>query len=487
MPISRDADGNIRRFASRGMVAVRCMQYRPKAAMEELRRQIVARGVRIIDRFCMTELLTTDGHYPTAGAVCGAFGFDVRDGGSVAIRARRTVLATGAIAMKGTHYIDNVTCDGVSAGLRAGARVVDLEFSFGGTFSVLMGRFNFGSYNVAVAHGARLVNARGERFMAQYDPVRFERSELARVVAAYAKEMMEGRGPVYVDLRGCDESYWHDLATLQSGHGASILLSGQIPDPRKAPLAIEPTWGLWNGGRAGLKVDLRCHSNVPGLLAAGVASKNDATGTHASAGIPTAYAMNSGWHAGETASREAADCDAPVLSNDLTARLHDAALSPLSRPAGPVTADDIHDGLCRLESSVVDSMILNEDKLHRMAARATELRGLVDRVAARDTFDLVKLHEARNIAECARAVYLSALDRTESREQFYREDHPLTDDDAWFCWHGATQAADGRLVFDRERIPFERYRLHPPEGMRPPHPSPIAAIMDGTFDPAVYA
>jgi len=487
VPISRDSKGDIRRFSSRGMVAVRCMQYKPKAAMEELRRQAVARGVRIIDRLCMTELLTTDGEYPTRAAVAGAFCFDVRSGGCVTIRASRTVLATGGIAMKGTHNIDNVTCDGVSAAIRAGARAVDLEFSFGGTFSKLLGRFNFGSYNVAVAHGARLINARGQRFMERYDPVRFERSELSRVVAAYAKEMLDGRGPVYVDLRQCDESYWHDLAGLQSGRGASILLSDQIPDPRTNPLAIEPTWGLWNGGRGGLKIDLHCHSSLAGLLAAGVASKNDATGTHASAGIPTAYAMNSGWHAGDTAAREAVELGPPVLPNGLLAQLQEAALAPLARPPWPLTADDIHDELSRLEGSAVDTIVLNEAKLHGMALRAAELRTLADRVTASDTFDLVKVHEARNVSECARAVYLSALDRTESREQFYREDYPLTDDSDWFCWHGATQTADGELRFDRERIPFERFRLHPPSGPREAHPSPIAAIMNGTFDPAVYA
>jgi succinate dehydrogenase/fumarate reductase flavoprotein subunit len=72
IPISKDEDGNIRRFSSRGMVTVRCLQYQPKTAMEELRRRCLAAGVRILDRINVADLITSDGAYPTAGAVCGA-------------------------------------------------------------------------------------------------------------------------------------------------------------------------------------------------------------------------------------------------------------------------------------------------------------------------------------------------------------------------------------------------------------------------------
>src|SRR4051794_22143364 len=80
VPISRDEKGNIRRFASRGMVNVRGMQYQPKAAMREMRRRITDLGVKIIDRVCITDLVTSDGCWPTRGAVAGAVGFHVHSG-----------------------------------------------------------------------------------------------------------------------------------------------------------------------------------------------------------------------------------------------------------------------------------------------------------------------------------------------------------------------------------------------------------------------
>ena len=484
VPISRDDTGAIRRFASRGMIDVRCMQYKPKAAMEELRRQAVARGVRILDRVSVTDLLTSDGCYPTAGAVCGAAGFNVRTGEAVAITAKRTVLATGTIAMKGTHRTDNDTGDGAAMAYRAGARMVDLEFSFGGTFSVLMRDYEFTNYNVAVAHGAHLINAQGERFMAKYDPVRHERSELSRVVAAFAKEIADGRGPVFVDLRHLDESYWEALRNVGTGRGSSILLSNHIPNPRLTPLPIEPTWGLWNGGRSGLKIDLRCHSSLPGLLAAGVVAKNDASGTHASAGVPTAHSMNTGYIAGETAAREALECGMPELPPAVLAARVESMFAPLRRTAGPVTADIIHDGFARLEAAVTDSMQLTAGKLDTMIARAEELGGMAETVAAADLHDLVKVHEARSVAACAGMVYAASLDRTESREQFHRADYPDTDDDNWFCWHGLTLTPSGP-VFDREPIDLDRYPVKP-DRHRGVYPSPIAAIMAGTYDARHY-
>src|SRR5262245_31590172 len=267
VPISRDEDGTIRRFSSRGMIDVRCMQYSPKKAMETLRQQILARGVRILDRVNITNLITSDGEYPTRGAVCGAFGFYTREPRCVAIVAKRTIVSTGPMAMKGRHHIDNDTGDGFALSYRAGARLVDLEFSYGGTFSVMMKHLPFGNYNVALAHGARLINALGERFMENYDPVRKERSELSRVVAAFTKELSEGRGPVYIDLRQCDEDYWHSL--VEVGRKGSILLSNRIPNPKTTPLPIEPTWGMWNGSRSGLKINLECEATLPGLLGAG--------------------------------------------------------------------------------------------------------------------------------------------------------------------------------------------------------------------------
>jgi succinate dehydrogenase / fumarate reductase, flavoprotein subunit len=482
VPIVRDEHGRIRRFLSRGMVDVRCMQYQPKKTLEELRRRILAMGVRIADRLNIVDLLTTDGAYPTRGAVCGAIGFHVRDGTPYVIRAKRTMLATGNMGMKGLH-LDNAAFDGTGLAYRAGACLVDLEMAFGGTFTVLEKRYNLGGYNVAIAHGGRLINARGERFMEKYDPERLERSELNRVVAAFVKELVDGRGPCYLDLRFCDEGYWSNIDGA-APRASQVLVSGELPDPRVHPLLVEPTWGMFNHGGGGAQIDLRSRTSLAGLFAGGSSAKNAAAGTHQSAGIPTAFAMNSGYVAGEQAARDAREIELPVLpayARELLARV----FAPLGRTAAGASPNVLQDRMAELECDVVDQVINSAAKLERKIAVMDGFASELACSAAADLHDLVKFYEARNVIDGSRVVYRSALDRTESRETFYREDYPETDDRAWFCWHRAIPGAAGP-AFERQRIPLERYPVQPPLGP-PAYLSPISAMMRGCYEPALYA
>jgi succinate dehydrogenase/fumarate reductase flavoprotein subunit len=129
-------------------------------------------------------------------------------------------------------------------------------------------------------------------------------------------------------------------------------------------------------------------------------------------------------------------------------------------------------------------MILNADKLARMLRTTEEVSEATHTCRANDLHDLVKLHEARNVATCSGTVYRSALDRTESREQFFREDFPMTDP-SWFCWHGATLNRDGKVVFDRRDFPTAGARFTP----KTPDATtlgPIGAIIRGERDALVH-
>ena len=170
----------------------------------------------------------------------------------------------------------------------------------------------------------------------------------------------------------------------------------------------------------------------------------------------------SGWHAGQTAARESLEADHAPLSLDVVHGLRERAMAPLQRAAGNASSDTLHDALARLEASVVRSMILSEARLGEMLDGALAVGAAARATRAQDLHDLVKLHEAANVALNAEAVYRSALDRTESREQFYREDFPITDP-AWFCWHGVTLADGGAMRFDREPIPLDGARFRPSE------------------------
>ena len=258
-----------------------------------------------------------------------------------------------------------------------------------------------------------------------------------------------------------------------------MLVSDRVPDPKKNPLLIEPAWGLWAGGRAGLKIDLQCRSTLPGLFAAGAVAKNDATGTHASAGSPTAFAYVTGWTAGEAAGKESQSADYPDLDRGVLDALAAELFAPLDRAPNGSTSDMLHDTLTALEANMIDSILLNETRLNLMVGVTESVLATLEHTRAEHLHDLVKLHEARSVAQCAQLVYRAALDRKESREQFYREDYPNVDDDNWYCWHH-TYRTDQGIAFDREPIPEKNGWLKRPS--RVSGPSNIAAVMMGRPD-----
>jgi succinate dehydrogenase/fumarate reductase flavoprotein subunit len=478
--VKNDA-GQIKRIKSRGMVAVRALQFSPRHAMEALRRAAIAAGTKIVDKVEITELLTSDGNYPTSGRVIGAIGFSPLDGTLHVFRAKSVILATGPLSMKGFHPIDNNTGDGFAMGYRVGGRYINMEFAAGGTFTFVWRGYHMGNFNIAVGHGAKLINAAGERFMERYDPVRFERSELNRVVAAFLKELIDGRGPVALDLRGVDDSYWTALDRARGGR-PTILQSDYIPDPASHPVIIEPGWSFWNGGRGGLVNDLECRTNLPGLFAVGGVACNAGVGRHGSAGTPTAHCMVSGARAGIAAAGDAPDLDLPEIPDGLIERLREQIFSPLSRPVR-LSADQLHGRLNDIMGSPLELMVQNAERIENCRARTAQLRADLTELGAADLHELVKFHEAKNLADSFELMYACMADRTESRESFYREDYPYTDDREWLSWHMATGTPDG-IVFEKVPIPFDRYRYKPAE--LTVKMSPIGAIMRGEYDPAAY-
>jgi succinate dehydrogenase/fumarate reductase flavoprotein subunit len=482
VPISRDAAGELDRRKSRGMIKLRCIKYQPKRAMEILRERVLAAGAQVHDRLVVTELVTSDAMLPTAGRVCGAVGFDARSGQPVAVQAKTVILATGPQSFKGFRPIDNVTGDGFAIGYRAGARCADMEFAVSGTFSVFTAdgrQYRFGNFNVALAHGAILTNRLGERFMTKHDPERLERSELNRVVGAFIKEILDGRGPVYIDLTVADGGLWDALAEARGGkHGA--LLSGEVGDPRNRPLVIEPSISFWNGGKGGFLVDLDCRTTVAGLYAAGGVARNSPVGRHASAGTPTAWAKVSGYRAGLAAAKESAG-QHPAADPAHLDGLAREAVAPLGRPGG-FTADGVHERLARIAGTTIDLVVQNASRIEHALAELTGLRSLLPDIAVGSPHELVKYHEAVGAVEGARLVYRSMLDRTESRESFYREDYPLTDNIEWRCWHTIERTVDGDKL-GKLPIPYDRYRYQPPPGDRAF--SPLATILGAAAEEAV--
>ncbi|MDP2726852.1 MAG: FAD-binding protein, partial [Dehalococcoidia bacterium] len=206
VPFKRDEQGNKVQEPVRGMMDhCRAVFMDSQFWMDHVRDQVLKKGIKVMKRITITELLTSDGHLPTKGRVIGAVGFDSWSGDFLTIQAKSVVVTTGVVSVKSpSSRADNDTGDGQAMAFRAGADLTGLEFGPGGSYYAIRDN-NFAEALGFVQlqnHGAFFVNSVGERVMDKYLPGRMERgSGRGPLGQAFVKEMLEGRGPLYMDIR----------------------------------------------------------------------------------------------------------------------------------------------------------------------------------------------------------------------------------------------------------------------------------------------
>src|SRR3972149_3715174 len=131
----------------------------------KLTREAKKRGVKIINRVMMTDLLSTDGH------VSGALGVGTREGQFYFFRAKAGVFSTGRVnrlsravtGVWGNHRIPlNDTGDGRAMGLRAGGPVINMEFLSPSLFMIGNYEISFGIPRSEVQPGGSIPGPKGE-------------------------------------------------------------------------------------------------------------------------------------------------------------------------------------------------------------------------------------------------------------------------------------------------------------------------------------
>ncbi|MEM4298171.1 MAG: FAD-binding protein, partial [Nitrososphaerota archaeon] len=190
----KEADGSYRRFTTRGLPHVRGLRPHPhglggKAEVEALLKEALHKGVQALSRVMITEIITEE-------RVLGALGFDVRSGEAQIFEAKAIIMATGQCSFKG-HYADQAFSTGecYEMALRAGAELKNLEFV---TIWMQPSRYSWEALGTSFPLGARLINAKGERFMENYSPLK-EMIDFNYIARACAFEARKGNAPFYID------------------------------------------------------------------------------------------------------------------------------------------------------------------------------------------------------------------------------------------------------------------------------------------------
>jgi L-aspartate oxidase len=143
----------------------------------------------------------------------GAYVLDTNSGRTIAIVAKKTILATGGLGQIFLHSTNQPGSvgHGVAMAYRVGARLIDLEYvQFHPTVFAKKNAPRFLITEALRGEGAVLLNARGERFMDAVDP----RGSLASrdVVARAIKQELaaSGESQVYLDLSAMKPEFIRD-------------------------------------------------------------------------------------------------------------------------------------------------------------------------------------------------------------------------------------------------------------------------------------
>jgi succinate dehydrogenase / fumarate reductase flavoprotein subunit len=448
-------------------------------------------GLRVFDETTITDLLLSD------GAVAGAFGYDRETGELVAFRAPAVVLATGGIgrSYRVTSNSWEYTGDGHALALRAGGRLVNMEFvQFHPTGMVWPPSVRGILVTESVrGDGGVLTNSAGRRFMFDYIPDVFRdyyaqapeeadrwytdpdrhrrppellpRDEVARAINT---EVKAGRGTpnggVFLDvssrlpaetIRKKLPSMYHQFREL-----ADV-------DITRQPMEVGPTCHYVMGG-VEVDADTTAAVGVAGLFAAGEV----AGGMHGSNRLGgnslsdlLVFGKRAGEHAAGYAAR-AADRPAggrPRLAGAGLAAATETALAPLARAGGENPYALQHD-LQAVMGSLV-GIIRRGSELAEALAKLAELRDRVAKVGAtggrryNPGWHLaLDLRHMLLVSEC---IARAALEREESRGGHTREDFPAMDP-AWrrvnlVCALPPDQPAEVRV--ERQPVPPLRPEL----------------------------
>ena len=460
-PFEMGADERLVRIIGRAHKKTRVLMFHGHKLMEGMRKKVLEKGVELKERIMVTDLLLNQGGTASPNRLVGVIGRHTRSDEWVVLNAGALVLACGPIFFKdGGGYVDNISGDGVAMAYRAGATLTDMEFATQCNIIIWRRKYKASGINMFQGYGAHIVNANGERFMERYDPVLKERSKTSILGAAFTKEALEGRGPIYMDMRHLKPEVFKKFErvipkTMQVFRAAGI-------DPRHDLMECTPSVHTphSSSGEGGIRVDIDCRTDLPGLFAAGGSTKHKPHGTYAVGGLNLAYCCVSGYRAGYGASRFAqGNLRPPMPGNRLLADYIDR--QERSFAGGQVDLEEIIREIKLVTVPAKYSFFKHRRRINETLARLEEIEaGLLPEAKVDGVHNWVKGMEIRNYLTCARLVYKAALLREESRGSLFREEFPNRDDRHWLKWITIKRIGhEDRIII--EPIPLDSYPFKP--------------------------
>ncbi len=432
-----------------------------------LTKETKKRGVTIVNRVMITDLLTTDGQ------VSGALGIGTRDEEIYSFSAKSVVFCTGRVgrlskAVTGVWGNSSSplteTGDGRAMALRAGLPLINMEF-FPPPNPFAMGNceVNLGAPRNTLFPAGSITGPNGEVIVPRtefydwdklgrekVDPAETRKRWLAerrKAKPQYAKLHKEGKSPFYLDLTDAtdEEVEYVEWSISNEGRGYRFLEYMKKHEDfnfRRDKIEFTPTTrGMASTASSGLMVNLDMETGIGGLFAAG-----DDVGGVPWKSAPGAVTM--GWRAGEmAANRASTQKEFLGVDGERLEALKALCTEMLQGGRGH------HWREVELAVQNVMDYYCGDVRTGSLLSRGIERLGHIKAEVsynATNAHELMRCMEVRSLAENADLIMRSSLERKETRKlpSFVRTDFPEQDDLNWLAFL-SVRLQDGRLRFER--------------------------------------
>jgi len=433
------------------------------------------RGVNIINRVQMTDLIKTDQQ------ISGAVGVGTRTGEIYFFKAKAVILSSGRSnrLSRNPSGIDfntrlpaPLSGDGTSMAIRLGLPIINIEFLSSRLLSVC-GYYapNYGDPRNTVQPAARIVDDLGNVIVPRtkfydwenlgkekFDPIETRKKWLEDRIqwrsgrASLPQRVAKGEGPFFLDF---SEGTYEEIEYIKwsiKNEGKGTQFMRYFEEEEGLDLRINSQeYGGWanrelSGTAAkGLWVNNELETEIINLFAAG-----DEVG-----GVPWASgpgALTMGWRAGEMAKKRAKQQKAFLLpSDDVVKMRKEICLQMLNCKKGfywkevELYIQNLIDFYC--------GDIRGERLLRRGLERLDY--AMCAPIRAENPHELSRSLEVKSIMDNAELILRSSIERKESRPafDFRRSDYPQQDDQNWFVFLAIRRDENGQWRF--EKIPIK--------------------------------
>ncbi len=414
----------------------------------KVRQTAEKKGVKIIDKVTVADLLTSDGY------IAGAVGYSILDGTFYTFNAKAVVLATGSQNYRIGSMWSSGRGDGIAAAYRAGAEMRNPEF---GNFAQLV---KVRSHQEVVFGENFMYNKNGEHITKNFRTSP-EPDISSTAISEWYNQIAANMGPIIIKreegpgggLAGVwDRPYGQRFWKLNAESTARV-----DQDMIVCPMLI--------GEQSPVKVGHDMQTTISGLFAIGDVSY---CGSAAPGAVPAPPGRNRGSgilnavFAGIVCAQcavETARIEKPLADEKQILAAAERIYAPLERTDG-CEAKDVIRFVQKAIGPVEQSVYMSAHRIAiamRYVEKAKELSKMMKAV---DFHDLLACHEAEAMVLSAEMQFKAADMRKESRGWFLREDYPEMDNNGWLKWI-IVQNKDGEMVLSTEDVPYEKWPVKP--------------------------